>query len=89
MAIPIEIKNFLENHIEMMISQTQTYMPFIKVAFPSSKNVTDATFSLIAGYALSVFINQYAMRLKNPTMEDFEEFGRITAKYREKIEKSF
>ncbi len=89
MAIPIEIKNFVENHIEMMVSQTKTYMPFIKVAFPRSKNVTDAIFSLIAGSALSVFINQYAMRLQNPTKEDFEEFGKITVKYREKIEKLY
>lgn len=89
MAIPIEIKNFVEHQIEMMISQTQTYLPFIKVAFPSSKNVADATFNLIAGYALSVLMNQYAMRVQSPTKNEFEEFGNIVSKYRERIEKLF
>jgi len=89
MAIPNDIRDFVVNHIEMMISQSHSYMPFIKDALPNSKNVAEATFSLIAGYALSVFVNQYAMRLQNPNKEDFEEFGNIISKYQERIEKLF
>ena len=72
-----------------MISQTETYLPFIKVAFPYSNNVADGVYNLIVGSALSVFVNQYAMRMQNPTVEDFTEFGKIALKYRDQIDQFF
>ena len=89
MVIQEEIRNYVEDHIKLMIQQTESYLPFIKVAFPYSKNLSEACFSLIAGNALSVFLNQYAMRMKYPSKEDFVEFGKITSKYRDQIEKFF
>ena len=89
MAIDEEIQKNVENHIKLMIEQTESYLPFIKIAFPFSKNLSEACFSLIIGNALSVFINQYAMRLKYPTKEDFEDFAHITVKYRDQIDKFF
>lgn len=89
MPIPQEIQQYVENHIELLIQQTKSYLPFIKTAFPFSANVADACYSLIVGNALSVFINQYAMRMTYHTNSDFEEFGKITAKYKERIEKLF
>lgn len=89
MAIPEDIKEYLEKHINLMVSQTETYIPFLKVAFPYSKNLADACYSLIVGSALTLFVNQYGMRLKYPTKEDFVEFGKLTAKYREQIDKFF
>ena len=89
MAIQEDIQNYVEDHIKFMIKQTESYLPFLKTAFPYSTNLADACFSLIAGNALSVFINQYAMRLKFPSIEDFEEFGRITGKYRDQVDKFF
>ena len=89
MAVPDEIMDHVEKHIKLMIQQTESYLPFIKVAFPYSKNLSEACFSLIAGNALSVFLNQYAMRMKYPSKEDFVEFGKITSKYRDQIEKFF
>lgn len=89
MAIPSEIQQYVENHIELLIQQTKSYLPFIKIAFPFSKNVAEACYSLIVGNALSVFINQYAMRIKYPTEDDFVEFGKLTIKYKERIEKLF
>lgn len=89
MVIQEDVKNYVENHIKFMIKQTESYLPFIKTAFPYSTNLSDACFSLIAGNALSVFINQYAMRLAFPSIEDFEEFGKITGKYRDQVEKFF
>ncbi len=89
MPIPIEIEQSVENHIELLIQQTKSYLPFIKIAFPFSKNTADACYSLIVGNALSVFINQYAMRIKYPTEDDFVEFGKLTIKYKERIEKLF
>jgi len=89
MVIQEDIQDYVENHIKFMIKQTESYLPFIKTAFPYSTNLADACFSLIAGNALSVFINQYAMRLQFPSVEDFEEFGKITAKYRNQVDKFF
>ncbi|MBI3253725.1 MAG: hypothetical protein HYZ56_03295, partial [Nitrosopumilales archaeon] len=51
MAIPKEIEQYVENHIELLIQQTKSYLPFIKVAFPFSKNTADACYSLIVGNA--------------------------------------
>lgn len=89
MAIPKEIEQHIENHIELLIQQTKSYLPFIKIAFPFSKNVAEACYNLIVGNALSVFINQYAMRMKYPTEDDFVEFGKLTINYKERIEKLF
>jgi hypothetical protein len=89
MAIPEDIKEHVEKQITLMISQTEAYMPFIKIAFPYSKNLADACYNLIVGSAVSVFVNQYAMRLKYPSAEDFTEFGKITVRYRDQIDKFF
>ena len=89
MAIPEDVKEYVEKQITLMISQTEAYMPFIKIAFPYSKNLADACYNLIVGSAVSVFVNQYAMRLKYPSAEDFAEFGKITVRYRDQIDKFF
>jgi hypothetical protein len=75
MPIPEDVKEYVEKQITLMISQTEAYLPFIKVAFPYSKNLADACYNLIVGSAVSIFVNQYAMRLKYPSAEDFTEFG--------------
>jgi hypothetical protein len=89
MAIPDDIQDYVEKNIKLMISQTETYLPFIKVAFPYSKNLADGVYNLIIGNALSVFINQYAMRMKYPTTEDFTEFGKLVLRYRDQIDQFF
>ena len=89
MAIPDDIQDFVEKQITLMISQTGAYLPFIKVAFHYSKNLADACYNLIVGSAVSIFVNQYAMRLKYPSAEDFAEFGKITVKYRDQIDQFF
>ncbi len=89
MAIPEDVQEYVEKNIKLMISQTATYLPIIKIAFPYSKNLVDGVFNLIIGSALSVFINQYAMRMKYPTAEDFADFAKLSFKYREQIEQFF
>ncbi len=84
-----EIEKYLDNHFNLLIQQTESYLPFIKTAFPYSKNMADACFSLIVGNALSVFINQYSMRLKYPTEQDFTDFGKLSLKYRSQIDRFF
>ena len=68
MVIPDDVEEFVEKHIKLMISQTETYLPFIKVVFPYSNNVADSVYNLIIGSALSVFVNQFAIKMKNPTI---------------------
>jgi uncharacterized protein YukJ len=89
MAIPDEVEEIVEKHIQLMISQTETYLPFIKVAFPYSNNVADGVYNLITGSALSIFMNQYTLKMKYPTAEDFTDFGKITLKYRDQIDQFF
>lgn len=89
MTIPHDVQEFVEKHIKLMISQTEIYMPFIKVAFPYSNNVADGVYNLIIGSALSIFVNQFAMRMKYPTAEDFADFGKISLKYRDQIDQFF
>ena len=89
MVIPSDVEEFVEKHIKLMISQTETYLPFIKVVFPYSNNVADSVYNLIIGSALSVFVNQFAMKMKNPTVEDFTDFGKIALKYRDQIDQFF
>jgi len=89
MAIPDDIQEYVEKNIKLMISQTETYLPIIKIVFPYSKNLADGIYNLIVGSAISVFINQYAMRMKYPTAEDFSEFAKIAYKYRDKIDQFF
>jgi len=89
MAVPADVEEFVEKHIKLMISQTETYLPFIKVAFPYSNNMADGVYNLIIGSALSVFVNQYALRMKYPTAEDFTEFGKIAIRYRDHVDQFF
>ncbi|NWK01457.1 hypothetical protein HX840_06115 [Marine Group I thaumarchaeote] len=89
MVIPDDIEEFVEKHIKLMISQTETYLPFIKIVFPYSNNVADSVYNLIIGSALSVFVNQFTIKMKNPTVEDFTDFGKIALKYRDQIDQFF
>ena len=72
-----------------MIVQTKAYLPFIKLAFPRVKDLSDACFTLIVGNVLTTFVTQYAMRMKSPAKQDFIEFGTITEKYRDQIRTMF
>ncbi len=89
MAIPVDVEEVVEKHIKLMISQTETYLPFIRVAFPYSNNIADGVYNLIIGSALSIFVNQFAMKMKNPSVDDFTEFGKIALKYRDQVDQFF
>ena len=52
MAVPYDVEEFVEKHIKLMISQTETYLPFIRVAFPYSNNIADGVYNLIIGLIL-------------------------------------
>lgn len=89
MTIPVEIKQVIEKQLDLMTEQTRAYLPFVKLAFPNVKDLSEGCFNLIIGNVFQLFLTQYAMRMKSPTEEDFSEFGLIAQKCREKIKKMF
>jgi len=89
MAIPTEIKQILEKQLELLVDQTRAYLPFIKLAFPKVKDLSEACFTLVVGNVLPTFVTQYAIRMQSPSEQDFAEFGTITEKYRTKIKEIF
>ena len=56
MAIPADVEEFVEKHIKLMISQTETYLPFIRVAFPYSNNIADGVYNLLLGRHLNCLL---------------------------------
>lgn len=83
-----EIMEFMQSHLDLLYSQTKSYQPFIKTAFPAM-DVSEACFNLIAANAFSVFLGQFALRMMSPTEQDFAEFGSMVSKYKEKISELF
>ena len=89
MTVQPEIKEIIENQMELMIKQTKAYLPFIKLAYPEVKDLSEMCFNLIVGNVLTTFVTQYAMRMQYPKEQDFVEFGAITQAYKEKIKEMF
>ena len=89
MAIQPEIKDAIERNMELMLTQTKSYLPFLKVAFPGAKNLSEMCYNLMVGNALTTFLTQYALRMKSPEEGDFAEFGLVVEKYRSKINEVF
>lgn len=89
MPILPDIKTAIEKNMELMINQTRVYLPFLKVAFPGVQNLSELTFNMMAGNALTVFISQFAMRMQSPSENDFAEFGKILEPYKNKVKELF
>ncbi len=89
MVISSDIKMAIEKNMELMMNQTQAYLPFLKVAFPGVRNLPEFTFNMMVGNALTVFISQFAMRMQSPSDSDFAEFGKIVEPYKNKIKEMF
>jgi hypothetical protein len=89
MTISSEIKAAIESNMELMINQTGAYVPFLKVAFPRVRDISDLTFNMMIGNALTVFITQFAMRMQSPSESDFAEFGKLVEAYRSRVKELF
>ena len=89
MTISSDIKTAIEKNMELMINQTKAYLPFLKLAFPAVQNISDWTFNMMVGNALTVFVSQLAMRMQSPSASDFTEFGQIVEAYRSKVKELF
>lgn len=89
MTISSDIKTAIEKNMELMINQTRAYLPFLKVAFPAVRDISELTFNMMVGNALTVFISQFAMRMQSPSEGDFAEFGKIVEPYRSKVQEMF
>lgn len=75
--------------MELMINQTKAYLPFLKVTFPAVRDLSELTFNMMVGNALTVFISQFALRMQSPSESDFAEFGKIVEVYRSKVKELF
>jgi hypothetical protein len=89
MVIQSEIKDAIDKNMELMLNQTKAYLPFLKVAFPAVRDLSELTFNMMVGNALTVFISQFAFRMKSPLESDFAEFGKIVEVYRSKVKELF
>ncbi len=84
-----KIKEAIERNMDLMLTQTKVYGPFLKVAFPAVSNLSEFCYNLMVGNALSTFLSQHAMSMKSPNEKDFAEFGMIVEPYREKVKGLF
>lgn len=89
MAISSDVKMAIERNMELMLNQTKSYLPFLKVAFPAVRDLSELTFNMMMGNALTVFITQLAMRMQSPSESDFAEFGTIVETYKSKVKELF
>lgn len=89
MTLQPEIKDAIERNMELMLTQTKSYLPFLRVAFPGVKDLSEMCYNLMVGNALTTFLSQYALRMKSPGEGDFAEFGAIVEKYRSKVKEMF
>jgi hypothetical protein len=89
MTISSDVKMAIERNMELMLNQTKSYLPFLKVAFPAVRDLSELTFNMMVGNALTVFISQLAMRMQSPSESDFAEFGTIVETYKSKVKELF
>jgi len=89
MTISPDVKTAIEKNMELMLNQTKAYLPFLKLAFPLVKDLSEMTFNMMVGNAFTVFLSQSAMRLQIPSASDYVEFGQIVEVYRSKVKELF
>jgi hypothetical protein len=89
MTIQPEIKAAIEKNMELMLNQTKAYLPFLKVAFPAVRDLSELTFNMMMGNAFTLFVAQLAFRMQTPSASDFVEFGQIVESYRSKVKELF
>ncbi len=82
-----DIANAVEKFIEMMMKHARSLKPFLQTTYPYQINLQDAYFQLILNQSFSFFLNQYSLRLKKPTPDEYKEFGEIILKHKDAIEK--
>ena len=89
MTLQPEIKEIMERNMDLMLTQTKAYLPFLKIAFPQTKDLPELCYSLMVGNALTTFLSQYILRMQSPNQEDFVEFGILMEQYRQKVKELF
>jgi len=89
MTIQPEVKETVEKNMDLMLTQLKSYHPFLRVAFPSIKDLSEMCYNLMIGNALTTFLSQYSLRMQTPNKDDFAEFGTIVEKYHEEVKKVF
>lgn len=85
MTIQPEVKEIVERNMDLMLKQTKAYLPFLRIAFPQVRNLSEMCYNLMIANALTTFLSQYTLRMQSPNETDFAEFGVIVEQYRGKI----
>ncbi len=89
MTLQPEIKEIIEKNMELMLKQTKAYLPFLRIAFPGTKDLPEMCYNLMVGNALTTFLSQYTLRMQSPKQEDFTEFGALVEQYKQKVTELF
>lgn len=89
MTIQPEVKEIIEQNMDLMLKQTKAYLPFLRIAFPNTKDLPETCYNLMVGNALATFLSQYALRMQSPNEKDFAEFGAIVEQFRSKVKAMF
>jgi hypothetical protein len=89
MTIQAEVKEIIEKNMDLMLKQTKSYLPFLKIAFPAVIDLSEMCYNLMVGNALTTFLSQYTLRMQRPDEKDFAEFGALVEQYRQKVKEMF
>ncbi len=84
MTLQPEIKEIIETNMDLMLKQTRAYLPFLRIAFPEVRDLSEMCYNLMVGNALTTFLSQYALRIQSPNEKDFAEFGILVEPYKKK-----
>lgn len=89
MTLQPEIKEIIETNMDLMLKQTRAYLPFLRIAFPGIRDLSEMCYNLMVGNALTTFLSQYALRMQSPNEKDFAEFGILVEPYKKKVKELF
>ncbi|MFZ1077824.1 MAG: hypothetical protein WAN47_10395 [Nitrosotalea sp.] len=89
MTLQPEVKEIIERNMDLMLRQTKSYLPFLKIAFPAVRDLSEMCYNLMVGNAPTTFLSQYALRMQNLGENDFTEFGALVEQYRQKVKEMF
>lgn len=84
MTLQPEIKEIVETNMDLILKQTRTYLPFLRIAFSGIRDLSEMCYNLMVGNALTTFLSQYALRMQSPNEKDFAEFGILVEPYKKK-----
>lgn len=77
MAIPDEIRQYLDSQVEYYTSEARSYSEIMEGYLPEVDSVHDSTFGMIIGCIYSAFLQAYQTQGKSLPLEDVQQFNQI------------